>query len=186
MSSAAEGRSWTGWRVGSTAYTHLQNTCNLLPVTDVWGPPQYLETGRAQMKPERFVVWHRMCVCVLACVTIDSKDIFDLLLYDFQSHFNPIGPCHGMDLVGVQSVDVQDLEEKICKLYINFSFNLLFVWLNHKYLHEIKIGRRGNDRWNCICSTTCLWGENVTWQNIFVSVLNFGLLQALPRSCNFS
>ena len=90
------------------AYTHLQNTCNLLPVTDVWDPPRYLETGReVQMKPECFVVWYLMLYCV--CVTINSKDIFDFLFYDFQSHFNPIGLCHGVDLVGVQSVDVQDL-----------------------------------------------------------------------------
>lgn len=43
--------------------------------------------------------------------TIDSKDIFDLFLYDLQSHLNSIGLRHGVHLIGVQSVDVQDLEE---------------------------------------------------------------------------
>lgn len=44
--------------------------------------------------------------------TVDSKDVFDLLLYHFQSHFNPIGISHSMDLIGVKSVDVQDLNKK--------------------------------------------------------------------------
>lgn len=43
--------------------------------------------------------------------TIDSKDIFDLFLYDLQSHLNSICLRHGVHLIGVQSVDVQDLEE---------------------------------------------------------------------------
>ncbi|MEQ2201481.1 hypothetical protein XENOCAPTIV_013013 [Xenoophorus captivus] len=52
-------------------------------------------------------------VCFRAGVcTIDCKDIFDLLLYDFQSHLNPIGAGHGVDLIGVKLVDVQDLEKQ--------------------------------------------------------------------------
>lgn len=45
----------------------------------------------------------------MSMFTIDSKDIFDLFLYNLQSHFNSICLSHGMHLIGVQSVDVQDL-----------------------------------------------------------------------------
>lgn len=55
----------------------------------------------------------KMKVCVSVCVhTIDRKYIFDLLLYDFQSDFNAIGVRHGVHLIGVQSVYVQDLEKR--------------------------------------------------------------------------
>lgn len=93
-------------------------------MTDVWGPPRYLDMDREIQNlsgsDNRSTIWDltvcvcmctRVCVCVCRSVrTIDGKHIFYLLLYDLQAHFNPIRLCHGVDLVGVQSVDVQDLE----------------------------------------------------------------------------
>lgn len=41
--------------------------------------------------------------------TVDGKDVLDLLLYHFESHLDPVGVGHGVDLIGVKPVDVQDL-----------------------------------------------------------------------------
>lgn len=114
-SSAAEVRSWTGWHVGSVVYTRLRNTYSLPPATDVWGPPRYLETeSRSEtlraltlLKSDNCSLKECACIC-----TVDSKDVFDLLLNHFQSHFNPIGISHSMDLIGVKSVDIQDLKRR--------------------------------------------------------------------------
>lgn len=59
-----------------------------------------------------FLVWVFLSTSLnKSMFTIDSKDIFDLFLYDLQSHLNSICLRHGVHLIGVQSVDVQDLEE---------------------------------------------------------------------------
>lgn len=57
------------------------------------------------------LVWALSASLNKSMFTIDSKDIFDLFLYDFQSHLNSICLRHGVHLIGVQSVDVQDLKE---------------------------------------------------------------------------
>lgn len=54
-----------------------------------------------------------VCVWNRKWVTINSKNVFDLLLYDFQSHFDPVRVSHGMHLIRVQPVDVQDLEKQM-------------------------------------------------------------------------
>lgn len=41
--------------------------------------------------------------------TVYGEDILDLLLYHFESHLDPVGVGHGVDLIGVKPVDVQDL-----------------------------------------------------------------------------
>lgn len=65
---------------------------------------------------------HDLTVQILVCVcTIDCKDIFDLLLYDFQTHFNSIGASHGMDLIGVQPPDVHDLQNNNHITLLQFS-----------------------------------------------------------------
>lgn len=59
-----------------------------------------------------FLVWGCLSASLnKSMFTIDSKDIFDLFLYDLQSHLNSICLRHGVHLIGVQSVDVQDLKE---------------------------------------------------------------------------
>lgn len=57
------------------------------------------------------LVWALSASLNKSMFTIDSKDIFDLFLYDLQSHLNSICLRHGVHLIGVQSVDVQDLKE---------------------------------------------------------------------------
>ena len=42
--------------------------------------------------------------------TVDGKDVPDLLLDDPQSHFYSVGVGHGVHLVGVQAVEVKDLD----------------------------------------------------------------------------
>lgn len=53
--------------------------------------------------------------------TINSKNIFDFFLYDFESHFNPVGVRHDMDLIGIEPVKIQDLEENTVKKMITLT-----------------------------------------------------------------
>lgn len=44
--------------------------------------------------------------------TVDSEHVLDLLLDDLECHLDPVGVGHGVDLVGVELVDVQDLRRR--------------------------------------------------------------------------
>lgn len=84
-SSAAEAKSWTTWRVGLMAYISLQNTCSLRRVTDVWGLPQYLVTdiGKTHLCGSASIEVGILHAGVgLRLCTVDSEDIFNLLLND--------------------------------------------------------------------------------------------------------
>lgn len=58
------------------------------------------------------------------CFTIDSKDILDFLLNDPDCHFDAVCVCHGMDLIGIQAVQVKNLGVQRDK--VNFFFNSCF------------------------------------------------------------
>lgn len=52
------------------------------------------------------------CLHLVSFPTIDGEDVLDLLLNDLERHLDPVGVGHGVDLVGVELVDVQDLRRK--------------------------------------------------------------------------
>lgn len=68
MSSAAEGRRWSGWRDGWVVYKHLQNTCSRPPATGVWGPPRYLRPTDEYRRSTDTQWFVHVCVSVCVCV----------------------------------------------------------------------------------------------------------------------
>lgn len=50
--------------------------------------------------------------------TINGEDIFDLLLYDLQGHLDPVRVGHGVDFVGVQLVEIQNLKKTSTKVWL--------------------------------------------------------------------
>lgn len=52
-------------------------------------------------------------LCQRVCVpTVDGEDVLDLLLDDLECHLDPVGLGHGVNVIGVELVEVQDLRRR--------------------------------------------------------------------------